>query len=78
MQISNGHITFFIAKQSRKIPGREQGLTLAHKIMWCLSPRGFSSEKTLLLLWLMLENKHFMGDFKKKKKAKIHFFLGRG
>lgn len=54
MQVSHGHTSFLIAEQFRKIPGREQGLTLAHKIKLCLSPQENP---------LMLEIKHFMGDF---------------
>jgi len=73
MQVSNEHTTFFIAKQSRKIPGREQGLTLTRKIKLFLSPRGFSSEKTLLLLRLMLETKHFTGFLKKNMLKSIFF-----
>lgn len=57
MQIYPGHTSFLTAEQFRKTPGREQRLTLAHKIKLCLSPQENP---------LMPEIKHFMGDFLKK------------
>lgn len=68
MQTSHGHSSFLIAEQFRKIPGREQGLPLAHTIKLCLSPQENPR---------MLEIKHFM-FFSLKKKAKIRFFYRQG